>query len=239
MSTDLTGQRVLVIGGAKHLGEAVARRASEAGAGVVIGARDLERARAVAAGLPDAHAVRVDVADEDTVRAAAAELGSVDHVVTTATASHNVAVASLERAGILAALEAKVIGSFLLAKHFAPIMAPTGSFLLFSGVAAWTPSPGYTVMGVANGAVSFLASHLAKELAPIRVNALSPGIVDSGTWDRLEPEAKEAFLGSAASVDLAGRVGQRADVAEAAVWLLGAGFVSGETIHVEGGARHA
>jgi NAD(P)-dependent dehydrogenase (short-subunit alcohol dehydrogenase family) len=92
---------------------------------------------------------------------------------------------------------------------------------------------------VANGAVSFLASHLAKELAPIRVNALSPGIVDSGTWDRLEPEAKEAFLGSAASVNLAGRVGQRADVAEAAVWLLGAGFVSGETIHVEGGARHA
>lgn len=239
MSTDLTGQRVLVIGGAKHLGEAVARRAAEAGAAVVIGARDLERATQVAAGLPDAIAVRIDVTDEATIRAAAAELGPIDHVVVTATASHNVPVADLERAGILAALEAKVIGPFLLAKHFAPTMPSTGSFLLFSGVAAWNPAPGYTVMGVANGAVSFLASHLATELAPIRVNAVSPGIVDSGTWDRLGPGAKEAVLGSAASANLAGRVGQRADIAEAAVWLLGAGFVSGETIHVEGGARHA
>ena len=132
-----------------------------------------------------------------------------------------------------------MIGPFLLAKHFAPIMPPTGSFLLFSGVVAWNPAPGYTVTGVTNGAVSFLASHLAVELAPIRVNAVSPGIVDSGTWDRLEPGARRTFLESAASENLAGRVGSRADVADAALWLLGAGFVSGETIHVEGGARHA
>ncbi|MFJ4234243.1 SDR family oxidoreductase [Cellulosimicrobium cellulans] len=94
-------------------------------------------------------------------------------------------------------------------------------------------------MGVTNGAVSFLATHLARELAPIRVNAISPGIVDSGTWDALGDEARKQLLADAAKSNLAGRAGTREDIADAALWLLGAGFVSGETIHVEGGARHA
>ncbi|CAL8971679.1 3-oxoacyl-[acyl-carrier-protein] reductase FabG [Cellulomonas sp. T2.31MG-18] len=235
----LAGQSVLVVGGGRHLGAAVARAAAAAGAGVVIGARDVQRAAAVAAGLPGARAIRLDVADEETVAAAAAELGGVDHVVVTAAAHHNVPVAQLEHDRVVAALEAKVVGPMLLAKHLAPTMPSTGSFVLFSGVAAWAPAAGYTVMGITNGAVSFLARHLAKELAPIRVNAISPGIVDSGTWDELGPDGKRGLLEAAAASNLAGRAGTSDDVVEAVLWLLGAGFVSGETIHVEGGARHA
>jgi NAD(P)-dependent dehydrogenase (short-subunit alcohol dehydrogenase family) len=111
--------------------------------------------------------------------------------------------------------------------------------LLFSGVAAWVPAPGYVVMGVANGAVSFLASQLARELAPIRVNAISPGIIDSGVFDELGEQAKQGLLEGAAASTLVGRAGVNPDIAEAVVWLLGAEFISGETIHVEGGARHA
>ncbi|AXH35863.1 SDR family NAD(P)-dependent oxidoreductase [Humibacter sp. BT305] len=236
MTTRLDGQRVLVIGGAKYLGEAIARAASEAGAQVVIGARDLDRAQAVA-GEFDGIAVRVDVTDEASIAAAAAELGAVDHVVITASAHHNVPVAELEHDGIVAAFDAKVFGPLLVAKHFAPILPATGSILLFSGVAAWNPGAPYTVMGVSNGAVSFLAAHLAKELAPIRVNAISPGIIDSGTWDGLGAEGKQGLLDGAAASNLAGRAGAREDIAQAALWLLTAGFVTGETIHVEGGAR--
>lgn len=239
MDQTLAGQRVLVVGGARHLGEAIARRATEAGAEVVIGARDLDRAAALAATLPGASAAHVDVSDEATIAAAAATLGHVDHVVVTAAAHHNVPVAQLQHDRVLAAFEAKVVGPMLLAKHLAPLMPPTGSFLLFSGVAAWKPAAGYTVMGVTNGAVQFLAAHLAAELAPIRVNAISPGIVDSGTWDGLGADGKRSLLEQAAASTLVGRTGVSADVADAAVWLLGAGFVSGETIHVEGGARHA
>lgn len=227
---------MLVIGGAKYLGEAIARAASEAGAQVVIGARDLDRAQAVA-GEFDGIAVRVDVTDEASIAAAAAELGAVDHVVITASAHHNVPVAELEHDGIVAAFDAKVFGPLLVAKHFAPILPATGSILLFSGVAAWNPGAPYTVMGVSNGAVSFLAAHLAKELAPIRVNAISPGIIDSGTWDGLGAEGKQGLLDGAAASNLAGRAGAREDIAQAALWLLTAGFVTGETIHVEGGAR--
>lgn len=239
MSTSLSGQRVLVIGGSRYLGEAVARTVTGAGAEAVIGARDLERARTVADSLPGGTAVRIDVTDETTIAAAAAELGSVDHIVITASAHHNVPVAELEHDGIVAAFEAKVIGPLLVAKHFAPLLPPSGSIVLFSGVAAWNPGPPYTVMGVSNGAVAFLASHLAKELAPIRVNAVSPDIIDSGTWDALGEERKQGLLADAAASNLAGRAGTSDDIADAVLWLLGAGFVSGETIHVEGGARHA
>lgn len=239
MATTLHGQRVLVIGGSKYLGAAIAAKAAELGAHPIIAARDLVRATTVADRLPGASAVRIDVTDEASIAAAAAEIAGVDHIVITASAHHNVPIAALERDGIISAMEAKVVGPLLVAKHFAPLMPPTGSIVLFSGVAAWSPAPPYTVMGVTNGAVAFLASHLAKELAPIRVNAISPGIIDSGTWDGLGAAVKQDVLAGAAAANLAGRAGTSQDIAEAAAWLLGASFVSGETIHVEGGARHA
>ena len=237
MSTDLTGQKVLVIGGSKYLGEAVARAAADTGARVVIGARDLDKACAVAEDLHGS-AVHLDVTDEDSIATAAAKLGSVDHIVITASAHHNVPVAEMETDRIIGALEAKIVAPLLVAKHFAATMSATGSIVLFSGLAAWQPSVPYTIMGVSNGAVSFLAQHLANELAPIRVNAISPGIVDSGTHDGLGEQGKQQMLAGAAQATLIGRTGTNQDIADAAVWLLGAGFVTGETIHVEGGAQH-
>lgn len=239
MTTTLNGQRVLVIGGSKHLGAAIAAKVAELGARPIIGARDLVRATETAESLPDAGAVRIDVTDEASIAAAASEIGDVDHIVITAAAHHNVPVTELEYDGVIGALEAKVVGPLLVAKHFAALLPPSGSITLFSGIAAWDPAPPYTLMGVANGAVAFLASHLAKELAPIRVNAVSPGVIDSGTWDALGPEVKQDVLAGAASSNLAGRAGTREDITDTVAWLLGAGFVSGETIHVEGGARHA
>ena len=239
MGARLAGKKVLVIGGSKFLGEAIARAAADAGAQVIVGARDLDRAKAVADTLDGASVVRIDIADEASIATAAASLGVVDHIVTLAAAHHNVPVTRIEHGELVAAFEAKVFGPLLVAKHFAPALPASGSIVLFSGVAAWNPAPPYTIMGVANGAVAFLAEHLAKELAPIRVNAISPGIIDSGSWDALGEQAKQELLAGAAASNLAGRAGVSTDIAEAVVWLLGAGFVSGETIHVEGGARIA
>ncbi len=241
MSPSLSGRRVLVIGGSRHLGAAIAAAASAHGARVIIGARDLRNGARVAASLPGASSVHVDLANESTLEVAAREMapGGLDHIVITASAHHNASVAELTREGIGAALSAKVVGPLLVAKHFAPLMNNRGSLLLFSGVAAWNPAPGYTVMGVTNGAVEYLASHLAVALAPLRVNAISPGIVDSGTWDALGEDAKDELLKGAAAGTLVGRSGVTEDIVATALWLLGAGFVTGETIHVEGGARLA
>ncbi|MGJ0118193.1 SDR family oxidoreductase [Williamsia sp. MIQD14] len=239
MSDTLTGQTILVVGGAKNLGLAIATRATELGARVVIGARDGDAATKAAAALDGARGITIDITDETTIATAAAELGAVDHIVATAAAHHNVPVSDLDHDKVVTAFEAKVIGPLLLAKHFAPSMPATGSIVLFSGVAAWKPSPGKAIMGITNGAVSFTASHLAKVLAPLRVNAISPGIVDSGTWDGMPKSDRAALFDGVAGNIPAGRVGATADIVDAAAWLLTAGFVSGETIHIEGGARSA
>lgn len=239
MPTAIRDQHVLVIGGGRHLGAHLSRRLSETGARVTVGARDLAHAEALCATLPGARAVHCDIAAEESVERLASQLDAVDHIVITASAHHNVPLTEIEQAGVENALRAKVVGPLLVAKHLAPRMSKEGSMIVFSGVIGWKPSPPLTVMGVVNGAVSFLASHLAHELAPIRVNAIAPGVVDSGTWDRLGEDAKSGLLSNAASGTLVGRHGHVDDIVDTALWLLGAGYVSGETIHVDGGSRHA
>lgn len=230
-------ERILVIGGARALGAAVARRAAKDGYEVVVGARDLVAAEKLAAEI-DATAVRIDLQDETTMAAAAARLADgIDHVVTTGSAPHDVRAGELDHDKLVAAFTAKVIGPMLLAKHFAPVLRPSGSIVLFSGVVGWRPGPGSLVKGVTNGAVEYLARHLAADLAPVRVNAISPGVVDSGAWDRLG-DGKAGLLSKSAAGTLVGRHGESGDVVEAVMWLLRAGFISGETVHLEGGARH-
>lgn len=229
--------RILVIGGARALGATVARRAVEDGYDVVVGARDLAAAKTLAAEI-GASAVRIDLQDETTAAAAAVQLADgIDHIVTTGSAPHDVRAVELDHDRLLGAFTAKVIGPMLVAKHFARVLRPNGSIVLFSGVVGWRPGAGTLVKGVTNGAVEFLARHLAADLAPVRVNAVSPGVVDSGAWDRLG-EGKAGLLSRSAAGTLVGRHGEPDDVVDTVMWLLGAGFISGETIHVEGGARH-
>lgn len=177
-------------------------------------------------------AVRLDLTDEATIAAAAAQLGAVDHVVTLGSLPHDAPIAELDRDRIVAAFEAKVIGPVLVAKHF----EIRDSMTLFAGVVGWRPGPGSIVKGITNGAVDFAARHLAANLAPVRVNAIAPGIIDSGVWDG-KGEAKPAFLTGAAGQTLVGRYGERDDVVDAAIWLMRSGYVDGQTIHVDGGRR--
>ncbi|MGW1595058.1 SDR family NAD(P)-dependent oxidoreductase [Streptomyces sp. NPDC002343] len=230
-------ERILVIGGARALGAAIARRAAKDGYDVVVGARDLAAAEGLASEI-GATAVRADLREESTLAAAAQRLkDGIDHIVTTGSAPHDVRATELDRDKLMTAFTAKVIGPMLVAKHFAPVLRPTGSMVLFSGVVGWRPGPGSLVKGVTNGAVEYAARHLAADLAPVRVNAVSPGVVDSGAWDRLG-DGKTALLGKSAAGTLVGRHGEAHDVVDTVMWLLRAGFVSGETIHIEGGARH-
>lgn len=222
----LTGKRILIVGGGRGIGAEIARRAHAAGAEVIVGTR-----------VPTGATTRIDVLDEASI-AAAAQRGEIDHVVSTASAHHDVPITQLDYDELVAAFAAKVFGPLLLAKHFAPRMRPGGSFLFFSGIVGWKPKPATAVKGIANGALEYTARHLAVELAPLRVNVIAPGVIDSGAWDGLGAEGKAQLLARTASGALVGRHGALDDVADAALWLLGAGYVTGETIHVDGGSRH-
>ncbi|MDQ7809153.1 SDR family NAD(P)-dependent oxidoreductase [Amycolatopsis sp. A133] len=172
MSENLTGKRILVVGGARGIGAEIVRRTGQDGADVVVATRSGPE-------------VRIDVTDEATIARAAESLGAFDHVISTASAHHDVPVPDLEHDKIRTAFSTKVVGPLLLAKHFAPRMPAGGSFLFFSGIVGWKPKSGTVVKGTANAALAALVTHLAVELAPLRVNAIAPGITDSGTWDRL------------------------------------------------------
>lgn len=233
--TTLAGQDLLIVGGGSGIARALAADAVAEGATVTLAGRDPQRLAPVAAQVGAATA-RIDLTDEGSIAAFAATSGPLDHVVSLAAAPANGPVVELDRDAVHTAFDAKVVGPLLLAKHLAPLVR--GSFLLFSGVAAWRPAPGRSVMATTNGAVAFLAEALAVELAPVRVNALSPGIVDSGQWDRLG-DGKDAFLAATAAANPARRTGTPAQLSAAARSLLTNPFVTGTTLHVDGGGRLA
>lgn len=230
------GKTLLVVGGRSGIARQLATEAAAAGATVVMAGRDPSALAVPPTPQGQISVARVDLGDEESIRELAERIGTVDYVVSSAASPANGPVTGVERDAVLRAFDAKVFGPLLLAKHLAPRMAPDGAMVFLAGIVAWRPSAGKTVTAAANGAVSFLAAALAVELAPIRVNAISPGIVDSGAWDGLGEGKEQLFANTAAKVP-AGRVGQPADISAATLLALTNPFLTGETLHVEGGAR--
>ncbi|MFB7948453.1 SDR family oxidoreductase [Kitasatospora phosalacinea] len=237
MSASLSGRRLAVIGAGSRTGRHLARAASAAGAELVLAGPDPRKLEWTAGELSGPSAVLpVDLTDESSIAAFAARLGRFDHLVSTAGLPANGPLAELQLADVRRAFDAKVIGPLLLAKHLAGQAAEDGSFTFFSGVAAWRPAPARTVMATTNGALAFLVRALAVEVAPVRVNAISPGIVDTGSWDGLGAD-KEAFLRSVAARNPARRVGTPEDLVKAVLHVIDNPYVTGTVLHVDGGGR--
>src|ERR1700730_9326635 len=129
----------------------------------------------------------------------------------------------------------KVIGPPLSAKHLAPHMNEGGSFVLFSGVNAFKINIGYLGVAITNGAVDFLTRSLAVELAPIRVNTISPGVIDTGAWDSLGEDGKRDYCEPVATTNPPGRIGTPDDVAGAVLFAMTNSFLTGVTLKVDGG----
>jgi NAD(P)-dependent dehydrogenase (short-subunit alcohol dehydrogenase family) len=233
----MDGKRLIIVGGGSGIGRQIAADAAAQGAAVTLAGRDSRVLDAIRVGEGISTAM-VDLADEESISRLATDVGELDYLVSLAAAPANGPVTDLDRDAIHTAFDAKVIGPILLAKHFAPRFREGGAMLLFAGVVAWRPAPQRVVMATTNGAVAALAQALAVELAPIRVNALSPGIVDSGAWDRLGA-GKDTFLAGVAATNPAGRVGRPEDVSSAALLALTNPYITGTTLHVDGGGRLA
>lgn len=233
--TTLDGRRLLLVGGASGIGAEIARRAAERGAEVVMAGRNPDAITPPAGG----RAIRIDLGDESSIESAAEGLGRIDDLVVLAADHANGPVTSLDADRIRRALDAKVVGPLLLVKHFVPRMPEDGAIVLFSGVVSSRPSADLVVMATGNRAAEGLADALAVELAPIRVVSVSPGIVDSGAWDALGEAAKAGFFAETAASNPARRIGAPADIAEVVILALTNPFLTGTTLHVDGGARIA
>lgn len=233
MATSLQDRTVVVIGRSSGIARAVADAATAAGARVIVAGRDPESLAAAYDG--KVRAEHVDVADDDAIARFAERLGPIDHLVSTASARARGLLGDLDRAAVLNSINTKVLGPLMLAKHLSPQIAEDGSFTLFSGVAAFKPAVGYMGVAITNGAADFLARCLALELAPIRVNAISPGVIDTGAWDGLGEQGKEEYFEHFRTRNPARRIGTVEDIADAVLFAMTNPFLTGVTLRVDGG----
>ncbi|HXO54963.1 MAG TPA: SDR family oxidoreductase [Mycobacterium sp.] len=234
MGSALRDKTILVVGRGSGIARAVSLLARSEGARVIVAGRDRAKL-ANSYDDPGISAETIDITDDDSIVALAERVGRVDHVVSTASARARGKLADLQRQNLLQSFDTKVIGPTMLAKHFASQMNPGGSFVLFSGVHAFKHNVGYLGVGITNGAVDFLTRWLAVELAPIRVNAISPGVIDTGAWDAMGDDGKRDYFERIAAHNPAGRIGTPDDIAAAVLFAMTNTFMTGVTLKIDGG----
>jgi NAD(P)-dependent dehydrogenase (short-subunit alcohol dehydrogenase family) len=231
----LQGQSVLVVGPGSGIARAVTLAARDAGARVIAAGRDKDTLAAAYAGEPAISTETVDLTDEASIAALGERLGRVDHVVSTASARARGRIADLDWDAIGLSFDTKVIGPLMLARHLAPRMNEDGSFVFFSGVAAAKIMVGTLGVAITNGAADVLARSLALELAPIRVNAISPGVIDTGAWDALGEQGTADYFANMSARNPARRVGTADDIANGVLFAMTSTFLTGQTLHIDGG----
>jgi NAD(P)-dependent dehydrogenase (short-subunit alcohol dehydrogenase family) len=235
-------EHVLVVGGSSGMGLALAERLLTAGAAVTIVGRSSERlaqAREKLGNAPCLQTAAADATREDDVERLFGSVAALHHIVSTAADVGGVYV-PLPEMNISTArrvIDSKVVAPLLLAKHGAPRLEAAGSITFTSGIAAYRPAPKGSVVAAINGAIESLVYALAVELAPIRVNAVSPGWVDTPIWDSVAGDGKAAALEAMARRLPVGRIGQADDIAQAIESVMRNGFISGTVVHVDGGQR--
>ncbi|ACB63880.1 short-chain dehydrogenase/reductase SDR [Burkholderia ambifaria MC40-6] len=237
MNDPLHGKKVLVVGGSSGIGAAAAKAFAQRGAVVTIASRDPARAGADVA--PDGH-VRteaLDITDTAAVDAFCARVGQFDHVVISAAKTATGPLRALPLADAQAAMDSKFWGAYRIARSID--IAPGGSLTFVSGYLSVRPSTSSVLQGAINAALEALARGLALELAPVRVNTVSPGLIATPLWDKLAPDVRDAMYAGAAQRLPARRVGQPEDVANAIVYLATTPYATGSTVLIDGGGAIA
>ena len=234
------GQRIVVIGGSAGIGEATARDFAAQGAAVVITGRSKDRLDQAAQRI--SHPVEVaelDATDRGALDAFFATTGTIDHLILTASPGAVGAgpFASLDEAALRQAFDGKFFAQFKAIQAALPRLRADGSVTIVSAASARAAFPGTAGLAAVNGALETIVAPLAVELAPLRVNAVSPGVIDTHWWDAMPDDQRREYFDAAAAVTPVRRIGRAQDVADAIVYLAGAGFVTGTVLECTGGSN--
>jgi NAD(P)-dependent dehydrogenase (short-subunit alcohol dehydrogenase family) len=229
----LANQKVVVVGGSSGIGLSTAELAKREGAEVVIAARNAERLDAAAKKF-NATAIPADVTSDESIAELFRKCGSVDHVVVTAAQLRTGPFKTVKMEDVRATMEGKFWGAWRVAR--AAEIRPGGSLTLVTGFLSIRPRPNSAIVGAANGALESLARSLALELAPVRVNAVSPGIIDTPIRAAMPEEARRDMLAKTAAALPVGRVGVGEDIARQILAFMTIGFATGSIVYLDGGA---
>ena len=234
----LKGRRLLVIGGSSGIGLAVAQQAAEAGASVTIASRSRSKLDAALGGLaPGASAIQIDTADYLAIESFFAGVAAWDHVVVSAAQTTSGPLRKSSLADARVTMESKFWGAYHVAR--AVKVRDGGSLCFISGFRSVRPSANTVLQGAVNAALEALTRGLALEMAPVRVNAVSPGLVATPMWSGMaEAEREKMFAGAAERLTLR-RIGDASNIANAVLFLACSPFSTGSTVVVDGGATIA
>lgn len=235
-------KRIVVVGGGSGIGigEGIVRASQKAGAEIMLVGRSKEKLDKVIASLPrgaGARAIAADVTNETDVVQLFEEVGQFDHLVSTVADLAYQPVREFDLAAARRSVDSKLMSSLLLAKHGCTRARPGGPLTFLSGIAAYRPMPRGAIVAAINGALASLAYALALELAPLRVNVVSPGWVDTPIWDTVAGEKKYEMQAQMANRLPVGRIGRPDDIAQAVLSIMANGFITGTVVHVDGGQR--
>ena len=231
MTSSLSGKTIIVIGGSSGIGAAVAQAALARGAHVIVAGRRL--APGSDSGL---RSEPVDVTDSASLTQLFETVGRFDHLVYTSGPS--VRAKPLIETDLDEArdnFDVKLWGALRAIQHALPFLHEQGSITLTSGQLGRKLAPGQFIKTGINAATEALGKQLAKELAPRRVNVISPGVIDTPAYAGLGQEQRLAMFAKAGQGLPVGRVGQAEEVAAGYVLAMENGFMTGAVVDIDGG----
>jgi NAD(P)-dependent dehydrogenase (short-subunit alcohol dehydrogenase family) len=235
----MSNQRAVIVGGSSGIGLATARHLCGLNFEITITGRSETKLNEAGKSLGDrVTCLAVDATDADAMKQAFLGIGTFDHLIL-ALGSHRGLgpFTSVSLADFCAGFEEKVFPHFACARAAVPHLRDGGSMVFVSAVSAQAAMPGAAGIGAANAAIAALVPTLAVELRPLRVNCVSPGVIDTPWWDFLPSDQRAPAFANFASRTPVGRVGRPEDVAQAIAFLVSDTFISGHTIICDGGAR--
>jgi NAD(P)-dependent dehydrogenase (short-subunit alcohol dehydrogenase family) len=234
----LNGERIVVLGGSSGIGLATAQAAGREGATVVIASSQQARIDEALATLPTGTEGHVlDLADGDATRALFARLGSFDHLVFTA--GETLQIGSLATTDVDAAhrfFTLRYWGAYCAARYGSGGIRRGGSIVFTSGIAGQRPQAGWSLGASICAAMEGLTRALAVELAPIRVNIVSPGVVRTPLWANMAEADRAALYQQLADRLPVRHVGDAAEIAQAYLYLMRQTYSTGQVLVVDGGA---
>lgn len=232
----LQNRRVVIIGGTSGIGLEVAKAFLDAKAIVILSSRSKDKVKSAIEQLGSSvSGYRLDFRDEEQVSDFFKKVGAFDHLVVTAGEATMGAFDSLPVEQAKASFDSKFWGQYLTAKNALPYISKTGSITLTSGVFAVRPALGSSTLAAINSAIGGLVRGLALDLAPIRVNVVSPGLVDTPLYSGMNDAAREGMFQSVAESLLVKHVAKPEEVAKAYVYLADNTYTTGSTVQIDGG----
>ena len=234
-----TNQKIVVLGGSSGVGLSVAQLAASAGAEVVITGRDAEKLQRAATQIEGQTQTEIaDGTDPQQIKSLFERVGRFDHLVVALSGAKGAGMfRELDLGQLREGFDAKFWAHITAAQSALPTLRADGSVTFISAISARMAKPGTAGLATINAAIEALVRPLAVELKPLRVNAVSPGVIDTPWWNRVPSSQRQALFESSADQAPAGRVGQPEDVARAVVFLMENTFVTGTVLECDGGLR--